>query len=212
MISGVQNHLKPYFNELKGKTWGVIGLGNIGQRTADIAYALSMKIVSNSRRYHEGYEWLELDELCKVADIISVHVPLTSQTKGMIDEKRISLMKDGVIFINVSRGAVADENALVTAVENGKIGGLGVDVYSVEPITNDSPYNRILDRSNVILTPVSYTHLITFGTMKAKLAIRDVGRALDIPYAEVDKVAKLVPFDLKMTISKACLLYTSRCV
>ena len=86
MISGVQNHLKPYFNELKGKTWGVIGLGNIGQRTADIAYALGMKIVSNSRRYHEGYEWLELDELCKVADIISVHVPLTSQTKGMIDE------------------------------------------------------------------------------------------------------------------------------
>ena len=153
MISGVQNPLKPYFNELKGKTWGVIGLGNIGQRTADIAYALGMKIVSNSRRYHEGYEWLELDELCKVADIISVHVPLTSQTKGMIDEKRISLMKDGVIFINVSRGAVADENALVTAVENGKIGGLGVDVYSVEPITNDSPYNRILDRSNVILTP-----------------------------------------------------------
>ena len=153
MISGVQTHLKPYFNELKGKTWGVIGLGNIGQRTADIAYALGMKIVSNSRRYHEGYEWLELDELCKVADIISVHVPLTSQTKGMIDEKRLSLMKDGVIFINVSRGAVADENALVTAVENGKIGGLGVDVYSVEPITNDSPYNRILDRSNVILTP-----------------------------------------------------------
>lgn len=153
MISGVQNRLKPYFNELKGKTWGVIGLGNIGQRTADIAYALGMKIVSNSRRYHEGYEWLELDELCKVADIISVHVPLTSQTKGMIDEKRLSLMKDGVIFINVSRGAVADENALVTAVENGKIGGLGVDVYSVEPITNDSPYNRILDRSNVILTP-----------------------------------------------------------
>ena len=86
-------------------------------------------------------------------DIISVHVPLTSQTKGMIDEKRLSLMKDGVIFINVSRGAVADENALVTAVENGKIGGLGADVYSVEPITNDSPYNRILDRSNVILTP-----------------------------------------------------------
>ena len=118
MISGVQNHLKPYFNELKGKTWGVIGLGNIGQRTADIAYALSMKIVSNSRRYHEGYEWLELDELCKVAAC--------------------------------GTGAAA---AVVTAVENGKIGGLGVDVYSVEPITNDSPYNRILDRSNVILTP-----------------------------------------------------------
>ena len=62
-------------------------------------------------------------------------------------------MKEVLYLFNVSRGAVADENALVTAVENGKIGGLGVDVYSVEPITNDSPYNRILDRSNVILTP-----------------------------------------------------------
>ena len=62
-------------------------------------------------------------------------------------------MKEVLYLLMFSRGAVADENALVTAVENGKIGGLGVDVYSVEPITNDSPYNRILDRSNVILTP-----------------------------------------------------------
>mgnify|MGYP000302609403 CR=1 FL=1 len=105
MISGVQNHLKPYFNELKGKTWGVIGLGNIGQRTADIAYALGMenrvKFTQDTMRVMSG---LNLMNCVKIADIISVHVPLTSQTKGMIDEKRISLMKDGVIFINVSRG------------------------------------------------------------------------------------------------------------
>ena len=71
----------------------------------------------------------------------------------MIDEKHINMMKDGVVFINVSRGAVADEEALTAAFENGKIGGLGIDVYSAEPMTKDSPYNRILDKNNVIFTP-----------------------------------------------------------
>ncbi len=152
-IGGVQNHLKPYFNEMSGKTWGIVGLGNIGRQVSRIASALGMKIVANPHRPQEGYDCIDLDELCRVSDIISVHVPLTAETRGMIDEKRISLMKDGVIFINVSRGAVADEEALTAAVENGKIGGLGIDVYSVEPLTSDSPYNRILQRENVIFTP-----------------------------------------------------------
>ncbi len=150
---GVQNHLRPYFNEMAGKTWGVIGLGNIGKQVARIATALGMEVVANPHKIQEGYNCIDLDELCRVSDIISVHVPLTSETKGMINEKRIAMMKNDVIFINVSRGAVADENALVTAYENGKIGGLGIDVYSSEPMTSDSPYNRILNKNNVILTP-----------------------------------------------------------
>ncbi len=150
---GVQNHLRPYFNEMAGKTWGVIGLGNIGKQVARIATALGMEVVANPHKIQEGYNCIDLDELCRVSDIISVHVPLTSETKGMINEKRIAMMKNDVIFINVSRGAVADENALVTAYENGKIGGLGIDVYSSEPMTSDSPYNRILNKKNVILTP-----------------------------------------------------------
>lgn len=150
---GVQNHLRPYFHELTGKTWGVIGLGNIGKQVARLATAFGMEVVANPHKIQEGYNCIDLDELCRVSDIISVHVPLTSETKGMINEKRIAMMKKDVIFINVSRGAVADENALVTAYENGKMGGLGIDVYSTEPMTSESPYKRILNKRNVIFTP-----------------------------------------------------------
>ena len=150
---GVQNHLKPYFNEIAGKTWGIVGLGNIGGKVARIAHVLGCDIIVTPHHKIEGYNCVSLDELCREADIISVHVPLTAETKGMIDKKHIDMMKDGVVFINVSRGAVADEEALTTAFENGKIGGLGIDVYSAEPMTKDSPYNRILDKNNVIFTP-----------------------------------------------------------
>ncbi|MBR0028241.1 MAG: hydroxyacid dehydrogenase, partial [Clostridia bacterium] len=94
-----------------------------------------------------------LNELIKKSDIISLHVPLTAETKGIINEKRLAKMKDGAILINVSRGAVVDEAAVVEAVIDGKLGGLGIDVYSVEPMQKESPYNRILDRGNVIFTP-----------------------------------------------------------
>ncbi len=151
---GVQNHLKPYFNELAGKTWGIIGYGNIGSQVGRVASAMgALLLINPHKRLKEYGNMVDLDELCRRSDIISVHVPLTAETKNMIDEKRINMMKDGVVFINVSRGAVADEEALVSGVESGKIGGLGIDVYSSEPMTSDSPYNRILHRKNVILTP-----------------------------------------------------------
>lgn len=167
-IGGVQNHLRPYFNELSGKTWGIIGLGNIGKKVAHIANALGMNVVVNPHRIQDGYNCIDLEELCKISDIISVHVPLTSETNGMINAKRIAMMKNDVVFINVSRGAVTDEDALVTAIENDEIGGLGVDVYSKEPMTSDSPYNRILNRSNVILTP----HM-AWGAYEARVRCMD---------------------------------------
>ena len=150
---GVQNHLKPYFHEMTDKTWGIIGYGNIGARVARIAHTLGCRVLINPHRIKEGTDHVTLDELCGESDIISIHVPLTAETKGMIDEEHIAMMKDGAIFINASRGAVADEKALTRAFENGKLGGLGIDVYSEEPITAKSPYNRILDKKNVIFTP-----------------------------------------------------------
>lgn len=152
-VGGVQNHLKPYFGELSGKTWGVVGLGNIGRRVAHIAEAFGMNVVAHSRTYKDGYNCVSIDELCEMSDIISVHVPLTGETNGMINDRLIQKMKKNALFINVSRGAVADEEALVKAVEDGKIGGLGIDVYSVEPMNEHSPYNRILNLKNVVLTP-----------------------------------------------------------
>lgn len=167
-IGGVQNHLKPYFNEVVGKTWGIIGLGNIGREVARLAGVFGMEVVTNSHKIKDGYNCVDLNELCRVSDIISVHVPLTSETKGMINQKRIDMMKDKVVFINVSRGAVADETALVNSFEDGKIGGLGVDVYSEEPMKSDSPYNRILDKKNVIFTP----HM-AWGAYEARVRCMD---------------------------------------
>ncbi len=150
---GVQNHLKPYFHEMTNKTWGVIGHGSIGSRVACIARALGCRVIINPHRLKDSDDHVTLDELCRKSDIISVHVPLTAETEGMIDKEHIDMMKDGAVFINVSRGAVADEEALAEAAENGKLGGLGIDVYSEEPITARSPYNRILAKKNVIFTP-----------------------------------------------------------
>ena len=151
--SGVQNRLKPYFDELNGMTWGIVGYGNIGKRVAQIASALGAKTLINPHRVRDGFDYSKLDEVCGNSDIISVHVPLTAETRGMIDEKHIAMMKKTAVFINVSRGAVADEEALTNAIQDGRLGGLGIDVYSEEPLAKDSPYNKILHKKNVIFTP-----------------------------------------------------------
>lgn len=151
--SGVQNRLKPYFHEIKGMTWGIIGNGNIGGEVARIARALGCKVIISPHVMREGYGFVTLDELLERSDIISIHVPLTGETRNMIDAEAISKMKDGAIFINVSRGAVADERAIADAVIDGKLGGVGIDVYSVEPLTSENPLNRILHKNNVIFTP-----------------------------------------------------------
>jgi glycerate dehydrogenase len=151
--SGVQNHLKPTFHEISGMTWGIVGLGNIGKRVADIAKAMGANIIAYTRTDNPLYECVGIDELCEKSDIISVHTPLNEQTKNLINKARIEKMKKNTIFINVARGAVADEAALTEAVKSGRIGGIGIDVYSAEPMTADSPYNEILEMENVIFTP-----------------------------------------------------------
>ena len=151
--SGIFNHLKPVFNEMFGKTWGVVGLGNIGVKVARMARELGCNVLAYKRNPVDEFECCDIDTLCKKSDIITLHTPLNEQTMHLINEKRLSSMKDGVVLVNVARGAVVDEEAVVKAVESGKIGGLGVDVYSTEPMLADSPYQRILGRENVILTP-----------------------------------------------------------
>ena len=151
--SGVANALTPVWQELYGKTWGIIGGGNIGRQVAKIAEAFGCRVLMCRRKTDETYENVSLDELCERADIISVHVPLTDETRGMIGKAQLQRMKPGAILVNVARGAVADEQALADAVLEGKLGGLGVDVYSTEPFGPEHPFNAILDRSNVCLTP-----------------------------------------------------------
>ena len=151
--SGVANLLTPVWHELYGKTWGIVGGGNIGRQVAKIADAFGCRVLICRRKSDEIYETADLDTLCALADIISVHVPLNDETRGMIGAQQIGLMKENAIVVNVARGAVTDEAALAAAVKQGGIGGLGVDVYSTEPFGEDHPFSSILDMPNVCLTP-----------------------------------------------------------
>ena len=151
--SGVANALTPVYHELSTLTWGVVGGGGIGRQVARMAKALGCRVLLCRRGAEAEFEAADIDTLCREADIISLHVPLNGETRGMINAERISAMKRGAILINVARGAVTDEHALAAAVEQGQLGGLGVDVFSTEPLAADSPLCRILDRDNVCLTP-----------------------------------------------------------
>ena len=114
------------------------------------------------------YECVPLEELCRRSDIISIHLPLTSQTRNIIDSEMIACMKPSAVVINVARGAVADEAALVNAMAEGRIAGLGIDVYSEEPLRATSPYIRLMDMPNVIFTP----HM-AWGAYEARVRCMD---------------------------------------
>ena len=150
---GVANILTPVYHEIYGKTWGIVGYGNIGKQVSAVAKALGCKVIVHKRTLVDGEECVDIDTLCKESDIISVHTPLNDGTRGLISRERIAMMKNDAIFINVARGAVVDEVALAQAVLDGKIGGIGVDVYSKEPFPTDHPFASIAGHDNVIFTP-----------------------------------------------------------
>lgn len=141
--------------ELAGKTMGIIGFGRIGQGTGRIAQALGMKILAYDTHRDKNLEsagcrYAELDELLASSDIISLHCPLSPETKGMINRNQIAKMKDGVMIINSSRGPLIVEEDLRDALNSGKVGGAAVDVVSAEPIRIDNP---LLSAKNCIITP-----------------------------------------------------------
>ncbi len=151
--SGRFNQLSPAFHELRGKTWGVVGAGNIGMQVARVAEALGCRVIVYQRHPNSFYPTVSLEELCLSADVISLHVPLNDSTRGLIGARQIELMKDGVMLINVARGAVTDEKAVAMAVESGRIGAFACDVYSTEPFPETHPFYAIKDRPGVLLTP-----------------------------------------------------------
>jgi glycerate dehydrogenase len=130
--------------ELYGKTMGIIGLGSIGLKLAEMAKGFGMNVVAYSRHKKEGpeYEQIEqvsLDELYSQSDVISIHCPLTDETSGMINRTSFSKMKHGVIIINTARGAIIDENALIEAIQEGKVYAAGMDVVVGEPLKEKTP-------------------------------------------------------------------------
>ena len=149
----VQNILTPVYHEIAGQTWGIIGYGQIGKKVGDVAKALGCKVIVNKRTPIENEECVSVDEILERSDIITIHTPLTDETRNLIGEKEINKMKDGVILINVARGAVTDEKAVAEAIKNGKIGFFGCDVYSTEPMPQNHPFYEIKGFDNVCLTP-----------------------------------------------------------
>ena len=143
-------------NELAGKTVGIVGLGRIGTATARRVKAFDADVVYWSRtrkpdaEKEMGIRWMELDELLGASDVVSLHLPGTPETRRLIGEREIGLMKDGVILVNTARGRVVEEAALTEALESGKIKAAALDVFEVEPIEANNP---LLEMDNVILTP-----------------------------------------------------------
>jgi phosphoglycerate dehydrogenase-like enzyme len=159
--SWVQEELLNVAAEVNGKTWGVIGLGRIGKEVTRRAEAMGAKVVyTDIARIPEQDEeklevsFLPLQRLLSEGDVVSIHVPLTDKTRGMMGEKEFRLMKSFAVYVNVSRGELNDESALAKAVTQGWIGGAGVDVFSSEPVGPENPLLAAAkDGANIVLTP-----------------------------------------------------------
>ena len=118
-----------------------------------MAEALGCRVIVYKRSPVDDVSCVDIDTLCRESDIISIHTPLNDGTRGLISCEKIAMMKRDAILINVARGAVVDERAVADAILSGNIGGVGIDVYSKEPMPEDHPYMEIAGRDNVILTP-----------------------------------------------------------
>ncbi len=142
--------------EIAFKTLGIIGLGNIGRIVADRAQGLKMKVIgvdpvmSSDRAAELGIELVEVDDLFKRADFLTIHAPLTPETKNMIDDGAFKKMKSSALLVNAARGGIVDEEALARAINAGEIAGAALDVFSKEPIDSDHPLLRL---DNVLCTP-----------------------------------------------------------
>ena len=141
---------------LQGKTLGVVGTGNIGGETARLANALGMEVVawtfhpSPDRAAALGVRFVEMDDLLRQSDVLSLHVRLSDETRGMIGRRELALMKEGALLVNGGRGELVDTLALVDALNSGRLAGAALDVYDVEPLPPDHP---ILTCRQVVLTP-----------------------------------------------------------
>ena len=141
--------------ELRGKKWGIIGLGNIGREVARLATAFGCEVryfsTSGTKR-EEAYPSMELKEMLEWCDILSVHSPLNERTRGLVGREELKVMKPTSLVINVARGGIIDEEALAEALDNGWVAAAALDVFSVEPL-RESPLYNIKDRYRLLASP-----------------------------------------------------------
>lgn len=146
---------KPYY-EIEGKTWGIIGLGNIGRKVAKIAEAFGAKVVyysTTGNNSNDEFSRVSFDELLSRSDIISIHAPLSNNTLGLLDYEALCKMKNSAILVNMGRGPIVVEEDLARAIDENKIRGAALDVFEVEPININSPLLTMKNKDKIILSP-----------------------------------------------------------
>lgn len=165
-------HFSNIFHELHGMTWGIIGLGAIGRRVADLAKAFGCHVIyysASGRKPQEGYEQVDFTTLLKTSDIVSIHAPLTEATMGLMDKEAFAKMKKTAILLNVGRGPIIVEEDLKEALDNGEIAAAGLDVLSVEPMTEDNPLLEVKEKDRLVITP----H-IAWASVEARTHLMDI--------------------------------------
>ena len=150
------SHFEETYFELQGKTWGIIGLGNIGRGVAKVAEAFGCKVIFYSASGNNAttdYKRVDFETLCRESDILSLHCPLSDKTREIINLDAFKLMKKSAILVNVARGPVVKEEDLYVALTENMIGGAGLDVLSKEPMSVDNPLGKIKDSRKLVITP-----------------------------------------------------------
>jgi len=185
--------------ELHGKILGIVGFGSIGKEVAKRALCLGMRVlvydpyVEESNLRELGIEKMELDELLRQSDFVSLHVPLNESTRHLIDREKISLMKRTAYLINTARGGVVDEKALAEALKSGQIAGAALDVFDVEPLPADSPF---FDCPNVIMTPHvgahTYEAILRMNMMAAESIVDFFNGKIPKHVVNRDVITKLI--------------------
>lgn len=185
--------------ELHGKILGIVGFGSIGKEVAKRALCLGMRVlvydpyVEESNLRELGVEKMELDELLRQSDFVSLHVPLNESTRHLIDREKISLMKRTAYLINTARGGVVDEKALAEALKSGQIAGAALDVFDVEPLPADSPF---FDCPNVIMTPHvgahTYEAILRMNMMAAESIVDFFNGKIPRHVVNRDVITKLI--------------------
>ena len=171
------NFDKP-FNELEGKTWGIVGMGGIGHKVAGLATAFGCKVIfysASGKSTCTEYERVEFDRLLQESDILSLHCPLSDRTRGLINKEAFCQMKPSAILVNVARGPVVDTQALYEALMEGTIAAAGLDVLEKEPISKDNPLNEIKDSTKLIITP----HMSWASTESRERLVAEVAKNIE---------------------------------
>lgn len=165
-------HFANVFHELSGLTWGIIGLGAIGQKVAQIASLFGCRMIyysTTGSNHHPDYKRVSFEELLTQSDIVSVHAPLTDSTEGLMNRAAFSMMKKSAVFLNLGRGPIVVEQDLADALNAGELAAAGLDVLCTEPMSADNPLNSIKDSSRLLITP----H-IAWASIEARHRLMDI--------------------------------------